>query len=44
MLHIHISFTHGRSWAGEGNAAASGGRVQGGGKMSMKDNILGKKN
>ena len=43
MLHIHISFIHGRSWAGEGDAATSGGRVQGGGKMSIKDNILSKK-
>jgi hypothetical protein len=40
MLHIHISFNHGRSWAREGDATPSGGRVQGGGEMSVKDNIL----
>jgi hypothetical protein len=43
MLHIHSSFIHGRSWAKEGDASASGGRVQGGGKMSEKY-ILSKKN
>jgi hypothetical protein len=43
MVHTQISFIHGRSWAGEGDAAASGGRVQGDCKMNIKDNTLIKK-